>query len=99
MARYNPTKALGEDLIGPEVYPSWPHEMARLIHPVAVKALWWGVPPAQWLGGMLHELFKGKGSTVECDNFRDVTLQVASGKWYGAHLRSHMRDPMSRAAL
>ena len=56
LGHYHPAKALGEDRVGPDVYHSWPQEMAMLVHPVAIKALWRGAPPVQWLGGMLHEL-------------------------------------------
>ena len=37
-------------------------------------------PPIQWKGGMLQELFKGKGSSSVCSNFRDVMLACVDGK-------------------
>jgi hypothetical protein len=37
-------------------------------------------PPLQWKGGVLVELFKGKGSPSLCGNYRDILLADDQGK-------------------
>ena len=99
LGHYRPDKAIGEDRLGPELAHGWPSELGRLWHPAGVKALWWGAPPLQWTGGLIHELYKGKKSVRGCGNYRDVCLGVSSGKWFSAHLRSCVARPLAEAAV
>ncbi len=45
-------------------------------------------PPLQWRGGILHELFKNKGSTLDGKCYRDTILEDISGKCVSKYIRS-----------
>ena len=65
-------RAFGEDLICDEVYHAFPREIAEIVHPLVFKAVHYIRPPLQWRGGMLVELFKGKGLQSVLTNYREA---------------------------
>ena len=81
-------KMWGESRICSDVYASFPELMAAIEYPLVVKTYTRIQPPLQWKGGMLCELFKGKGSPSLCSNYRDILLADDSGKAAGRLLRS-----------
>ena len=70
----------GEDAIPNEAFIAAPDEMAALFHPIWMKATLRLQHPVLWKGGMLSELWKGKGSAANCDNSRGIVVSDSSGK-------------------
>ena len=69
-------KAVGEDHLGGELYHTFPHELARIMHPVFAKAALRPCEPWLWRGCLVHELpNKGKDLNL-CDAYRDIRTGV-----------------------
>ena len=68
-------RAIGCDLIGNDVLRLNPTLFGFLYHPVMLKAAFRIEEPIWWKGGSLCELFKKKGSMLDCDAFRDVIVE------------------------
>ena len=83
-------KAPGEDLCSGNVLSAFPVEFMRIYYPLVLKTYVRIQPPIQWKGGMLQELFKGKGSSSVCSNFRDVMLACVDGKNVAKYIRSKL---------
>ena len=60
----------------------------RIYYPLILKTYVRIQPPIQWKGGMLQELFKGKGSSSVCSNFRDVMLACVDGENVAKYVRN-----------
>ena len=54
-------KAVGEDHLGGELYRTFPHELARLWHPIFAKAALRSCEPCLLRGSLAHELPKRGG--------------------------------------
>ena len=80
-------KACGEDLEVPELLAKNASCVAKLLFPLRLKIVAKMCPPLQWRGGMVCELFKGKGCSSMCNNYRDILLANVSGKNFTKHLR------------
>ena len=76
-------KAPGEDLCSGNVLSRFSLDLMQIYYPLILKTFIRIQPPIQWKGGMLQELFKGKGSSSICSNFRDVMLACVDGKKCG----------------
>ena len=63
-----------------ELFKTFPRQLAELYYPLVFKSLARLDPPLQWRGGMLHELFKGKGDPGIPSTYRDVLLADDDGK-------------------
>ncbi len=79
-ANTNPNRTFGEDTIPGIFLKKYPNLMATLYYPIVVKSCVRIRPPLQWRGGMLQELFKNKGSSADCECYRDILLGNISGK-------------------
>ena len=86
-ARLKP-KGVGEDVLGGELFSCAAHELAKLYHPLVVKASLSVCSPVQWKGGQLMGVYKGKGATSLVLSYRDVVLTDASAKAPGGILRT-----------
>ena len=76
-------KAVGEDLLGGEIFGKCRYEMAKLFHPLFVKSILQVRPPMQYRGGMAAELYNGKGPQSDTSSYRDVCLADFSAKIFG----------------
>ena len=65
-------------------------DLLNLYYPLILKTFIRIQPPIQWKGGMLQELFKGKGSSTKCGNFRDVMLASVDGKNVAKYVRNNL---------
>ena len=54
--------------------------MAKNFYPLVVKVFVRIQPPLQWKGGMICDLFKGKGSPALINLYRDILLSDDDGK-------------------
>ena len=72
--------APGEDLLVPELICNNSQPVAGLAMPLRLKVSVKISPPIQWRGGMIHELYKGKGSSTSIDSYRDIMLGNVTGK-------------------
>ena len=85
-SRLQTGKAVGEDHLGGELYRTFPHELARLLHPTFAKAALRSCEPWLWRGSLIHELPK-KGKDMKlCEAYRDIE----AGKVYHGILRTHL---------
>ena len=64
--------------------------MARIFHPIVVKASLRFEEPVAWKGGVCVELFKGKGPLLQCKSYRDVLVSDMAGKAYHKTLRKRL---------
>ena len=80
--------AASKTLMPPEVHKSWPHELARLTHPIHTKSATYISRPLQFRGGMLMELWKRKGSRSMIVSYRDDTLCCEDSEALGSFNRS-----------
>ena len=95
-ARMNLAKTIGEACIGPELCKCALAEMARLYHPVAVKAVLWLRSPILWKCGQVHPL-KKKATSRRLPEFRDIRLEDPGSKAMGTLSRPHLL-PIAEAA-
>ena len=80
--------ASGLDGLPPEVFKAAPQHMARLFHPLMVKAAWNLVQPVQWRGGVLFEAYKHSGTPTAVENYRSLFVSSVPGKCYHRILRN-----------
>ena len=82
---------MGEDHLGGELYRTFPHELACLLHPIFAKAALRSCEPWMWRGSLVDELPK-KGKDMKCcEAYRDIALTREAGKVYhGILLRTHL---------
>ena len=79
-SRLQTRKAVGEEHVGGELYRTFPHELARLLHPIFAKAALRSCEPWLWSGSLVHELPK-KGKDMKlCEAYRDIALACEAGK-------------------
>ena len=83
-------KAVGEDHLGGELYHTFPHELARIMHPVFAKAALRSCEPWLWRGCLVHELPKKGKDLKVCDAYRDIALACEAGKVYHSILRTRL---------
>ena len=91
-------KACGEDLQVPELLCRHADIVAHKLFPLRIKIVAKLSPPLQWRGGMVSELYKGKGCSSACSNYRDIMLADISSKNLGKLLR-HKIIPGARAFI
>ena len=85
--RTHKRNAPGENLLVPELSKR-SSAYARVMFPLRLKTIVRLAPPLQWRGGMLCELFKNKGCSSDCGNYRDITLADVDGKDFSKQIRS-----------
>jgi hypothetical protein len=90
------TGAFGEGCVSGLVARRFPEVFAALYFPVFAKSYLSLHPPLQLRGGILHELFKNKGSSSQVDCYRDIMLGDVPGKCLTRHIRS-LLVPLARA--
>eukprot|EP00973_Karenia_brevis_P078223 10861661-Karenia_brevis.AAC.1 len=73
--------------------------MARLYHPICVKASLKISIPLQWKGAMAHELYKMKGPMDRTSSYRDVALCDSCGKGFTGFLRECAKPPFQDHVL
>ena len=86
------TKAVGEDGIGGDIWATFADVLAPHLHSLFVKSLATVSTPLAWKGGMLMELWKGKGSASDLSSYRDILVQDHPAKIHGAILRPVLRS-------
>ena len=84
-------KAVGEDCVGGDVWSTFADLLAPHLHALSVKSISTVAAPLAWKGGMLMELWKGRGSTCDISSYRDIMLQDHPAKIHGAVLRPALR--------
>ena len=82
--------APGEDCILGRIYRLFPRMFSSMFFPLVFKTYCRLDPPLQWRGGLLHELFKNKGSSQSRKNYRDIMLGNISGKDITKHVRNRI---------
>ncbi|CAE7214421.1 unnamed protein product, partial [Symbiodinium sp. CCMP2456] len=90
-------KAPGLDGIPPEILAVSPTRMAKLAHPLMVKAAAFFHQPLQWRGGLLHEMWKRSGSQASPDSYRPIFISSHLGKSYHRLLRNRAMPYAARA--
>jgi hypothetical protein len=89
-------RSSGEDNVVAEILRTDVAATAALVHPLLVRIFETGVQPNRWRGGVLHELWKGKGPMRSCDSHRGIFLNDVLGKAYHGLLRKKL-SPLVRA--
>ncbi len=77
-------------MLPPELFIHFAHSMARILHPVRVKASLTLAEPAQWRGGMLAFVPKPMGTAEMCSSNREIVLADIPGKFFHRCRRSRL---------
>ena len=85
----DPSKAIAEACVGPELHKCAPVEMAKLYHPIAVKSVLWDRNSILWKCGQVHPL-KKKATSRKRTEYRDVRLEDPAAKAMGSLNRPHL---------
>ena len=83
-------RAAGEDRIPSSAVRAAPGAIARLLHPLVCKVMGAGREPVSWQGGMIQELWKGKGSPLDMASYRAILLSSHLAKAYYRTLRARL---------
>eukprot|EP00438_Fugacium_kawagutii_P010157 Skav235745 [mRNA] locus=scaffold1612:161426:167122:- [translate_table: standard] len=78
--RVKPGKAVGLDLLPPELCHHHAPELARLCYPLMMKIMYFGQEPLGWKGGRLIPAWKGKGPTTLPESYRSLLISSHLGK-------------------
>ena len=89
-SRMRTGKAVGEDHLGGELYHTFPHELAQILHPDFAKAALRSCEPWLWRGSLVHELPKKRKGMKLCDAYHDIALACEAGKVYHGILRTRL---------
>ena len=73
-------KGCGESLLVSDLYKRFPRELSQVYYPLIFKSMSRLHPPLQWRGGMIQEIYKGKGDPGIPSHYRDVLLADDDGK-------------------
>jgi len=102
VARYAHTKnnkAAGEDSIPGDLFKAAPHEMARIFHPLEVKATITGQQPLQWKGALQVEIPKKNAQNkTGTATKRGIAVADASGKQFQNYHRRHLMQAFLKQA-
>ena len=85
-------KACGIDNIINEFLKNCPYEMIVIITKIFNIVLDTGLIPTEWCIGMIKPLFKKKGSTMDPDNYRGITLLSCLAKLFTSCLNSRLTN-------
>jgi len=88
-------KAPGENKIVGKAHKMFASLFAYTYFPLVLKMFVRIQPPIQYKGGMIYEIYKGKGVHHMCSSFRDVLLANDSGKHVCTYVR-HQLLPWAR---
>ena len=83
-------KACGESTLVPELFRHFPKLLSEHYFPLYFKTYARLMPPLQWKGGMMQELFKNKGSPSIPSGYRDVLLADDDGKAIMKYIRQQV---------
>ena len=83
-------RSCGPDGLPDELFSLFPREMGRAFGPVFFKAILRLDMPLQWVGGLMHELFKGNGAANLMQNWRSILCSNSGGKRLHAIVRPRL---------
>ena len=87
-------KAHGLDNLPAELFKSMPGALAKLYCPLYTKAALACQQPAQWKGGILFDMHKGRGSAADVASFTSLLISSLPAKAMHRILRSRLRGIM-----
>ena len=82
-----PGKAMGFDMVPPELLHGSPQRLAYLTWPLFLKQNLTGIECLQHKGGRLVSAFKRKGSSQRCENHRALLVSSSLGKAFHSTFR------------
>ena len=83
-------KAAGTDGLIGEIFRIMPAASSMALYPAMAKASWSLSVPLTMRGGSFLEIWKGRGSLLDCGYYRDVTIKDLAAKDVAAHWRSRI---------
>ncbi len=69
------SKAVGESLVPGDIFARWPNLCAAAVHPLTTKVFLRLEEPITHKGGMLKDIYKGKGPMSSCSSSRGIMLE------------------------
>ena len=90
VARLKNRRAAGICGISPEFLKCGGEAVLKRLHAVICSAWDTGVIPSDWKRGLVVPLWKGKGDTLDCNNYRGVTLLSVPGKVFARIIRDRI---------
>ena len=98
-SRFKGGKAWGESQVCSDIFRRFPFEVGQAIYPLVLKTFSRVQPPLQWKGGVLCELFKGKGDSSSVKSYRDILLANDDGKGIMRMIRTKLLPLASSIVL
>ena len=83
-------KAVGIDEVRNEFIKHSPPLLVSIYCKLFNKVLDSGVVPEQWVQGIIIPIYKGKGDTTQCDNYRGITLLSCLSKLFTSILNKRL---------
>jgi hypothetical protein len=93
-----PRRAFGLDGLPAELFALQPLLFAKLLHPLYLKSILRIEEPLQWKGGLISNLYKGKGDRSECSSSRDILISDSAGKKLHSFYRKRLLPSFLRSA-
>lgn len=85
-------KSAGVDYVLNEYIKTTKDVLCPLYEKLFNKILDTGVFPNEWLVGIIIPLYKNKGNTDDCNNYRGITLLSCMGKLFTSILNERLKD-------
>ena len=83
-------KAVGIDEVRNEFIKHSSPQLISIFCKLFNKVLDTGIVPEQWVQGIIIPIYKGKGDTDQCDNYRGITLLSCVGKVFTSILNKRL---------
>ena len=99
MRKFKLKSGIGEDMVGTEILKFNASSIANTMAAVTLKTCMQIDAPVQSKGGHIVELYKNKGSRLECSSFRDITLGHVMTKPFAASIRDTAHSAFSSRTL
>ena len=99
MRKFRLKTGIGEDRVGAEILRLNAGCMSNNMAAITLKTCMQIDVPVQSKGGHIFELYKNKGSRLDCGNFRDITLGHITSKPFAASMRNKAYQAFRGKAL
>eukprot|EP00438_Fugacium_kawagutii_P029954 Skav226336 [mRNA] locus=scaffold3640:16495:21969:- [translate_table: standard] len=98
LRRARPHRASGPDAIVPELCKNAAKYMAHYLYPLFVKSSLYRSEPIQFKGGILCEVYKGKGPTTATSSYRGILVSSQVAKAFHNMFRQQALPSFTDAA-
>ena len=73
-------RAVGKDKVPADVLHCYPGQLSLPLYQLALKMAFRRAEPLQWKGGEMYQVWKRKGSVLDCSSYRAILVSSSIGK-------------------